>query len=74
LPADIVTQILNFGLPAPIDVQVEGNDVVTSQHIAEKIMAQMRQVPGLVDLRVQQPLDYPTLEVAVDRVKAVRLD
>jgi multidrug efflux pump subunit AcrB len=70
LPADIVTQILNFGLPAPIDVQIEGNDVVTSQQIAEKIMAQMRQVPGLTDLRVQQPLDYPTLEVAVDRVKA----
>jgi multidrug efflux pump subunit AcrB len=72
LPADIVTQILNFGLPAPIDVQIEGNDVVTSQQIAEKIMAQMRQVPGLADLRVQQPLDYPTLEVAVDRVKAAQ--
>jgi multidrug efflux pump subunit AcrB len=65
-----VTQILNFGLPAPIDVQIEGNDVVASQQVAEKIMAQMRQVPGLTDLRVQQPLDYPTLEVAVDRVKA----
>src|SRR6516164_6384185 len=72
LPADIVTQILNFGLPAPIDVQIEGSDVVTSQQIAEKIMAQMRQIPGLVDLRVQQPLDYPTLEVAVDRVKAAQ--
>ena len=43
LPADIVTQILNFGLPSPIDVQIEGNDVVASQQIAEKIMAQMRQ-------------------------------
>jgi multidrug efflux pump subunit AcrB len=72
LPADIVTQILNFGLPSPIDVQVEGNDVVASQQIAEKLMAQMRQVPGLVDLRVQQPLDYPTLNVAVDRVKALQ--
>jgi multidrug efflux pump subunit AcrB len=70
LPADIVTQILNFGLPSPIDVQIEGNDVVKSQQIAETIMAQMRQVPGLVDLRIQQPLDYPTLEVGVDRVKA----
>ena len=70
LPADIVTQILNFGLPSPIDVQIEGNDVVKSQQIAEKIMAEMHQVPGLVDLRVQQPLDYPTLDVAVDRVKA----
>ncbi|HEX6563505.1 MAG TPA: efflux RND transporter permease subunit [Chthoniobacterales bacterium] len=72
LPADIVTQILNFGLPSPIDVQVEGNDVVASQQIAEKLMAQMRHVPGLVDLRVQQPLDYPTLNVAVDRVKALQ--
>jgi multidrug efflux pump subunit AcrB len=72
LPADIVTQILNFGLPAPIDVQIEGNDVVTSQQIAEKIMAEMHQVPGLTDLRVQQPLDYPTLDVAVDRVKAAQ--
>ncbi len=70
LPADIVTQILNFGLPSPIDVQIEGNDVVASQQIAEKIMAQMRQIPGIADLRVQQRLDYPTLEVAVDRVKA----
>jgi multidrug efflux pump subunit AcrB len=72
LPADIVTQILNFGLPSPIDVQIEGNDVVVSQQLAEKILAQMRQIPGLVDLRVQQPLDYPTLEVAVDRVKAAQ--
>ena len=72
LPADIVTQILDFGLPSPIDVQVEGNDVIASQQIAEKLMAKMRQVPGLVDLRVQQPLDYPTLDVAVDRVKALQ--
>ena len=72
LPADIVTQILDFGLPSPIDVQVEGSDVVASQQIAEKLMAKMRQVPGLVDLRVQQPLDYPTLDVAVDRVKALQ--
>src|ERR1700751_3341670 len=72
LPADIVTQILNFGLPSPIDVQIEGNDVAASQQIAEKIMAQMRQIPGIADLRVQQPLDYPTLELAVDRVKAAQ--
>jgi multidrug efflux pump subunit AcrB len=72
LPADIVTQILDFGLPSPIDIQVEGSDVVGSQQIAEKLMTQMRQVPGLVDLRVQQPLDYPTLDVAVDRVKALQ--
>lgn len=47
LPADIVTQILNFGLPSPIDVQIEGKDVVVSQQLAEKIMAQMRQIPEI---------------------------
>ena len=70
VPADIVTQILNFGLPSPIDVQIEGNDVAASHEIATQIMAQLRQIPGLVDLRVQQPFDYPTLNIAVDRTKA----
>jgi multidrug efflux pump subunit AcrB len=72
LPADIVTQILNFGLPSPIDVQVEGNDVQASHRIAEKIMAELHQVSGLTDLHIQQPLDYPTLDVAVDRTKALQ--
>jgi multidrug efflux pump subunit AcrB len=70
LPADMVTQILNFGLPAPIDVQVEGNNVEASHAIADHLITQLRQVPGLVDLRVQQPFDYPTLNVDVDRTKA----
>jgi len=72
LPADIVTQILNFGLPAPIDVQIEGNDIQANHDIAEKIMMQLHEVPGLTDLRIQQPLDYPTLDVAVDRTKALQ--
>ena len=72
LPADITTQILNFGLPAPIDVQVQGNDVRQSKVLADELLAQLRHVPGLVDLRVQQPLDYPTLDVDVDRTKAVQ--
>ena len=72
LPADIVSQILNFGLPAPIDVQFAGKDVASSHALAEKVMAQMRQVPGLVDLRIQQPFDSPTLDVAVDRTKAAQ--
>ena len=72
LPADMVTQILNFGLPAPLDVQVEGNNVKASHQIAEKIMAELHQVSGLTDLHIQQPLDYPTLEVAVDRTKALQ--
>jgi len=72
LPADIVTQILNFGIPAQIDVQFEGSDVNGSHEIANKVMAQLRSVPGLVDLRVQQPLDYPTLDISVDRTKAIQ--
>lgn len=72
LPADMVTQILNFGLPAPIDVQIEGNNVQASHEIAGRMLAQLRQVPGLVDLRIEQPFDYPTLNVDVDRTKAVQ--
>ncbi|MGC1784293.1 MAG: efflux RND transporter permease subunit [Acidobacteriaceae bacterium] len=70
VPADMVTQILNFGLPAPIDVQIEGSNIQADHDIAEKIMTELHQVPGLADLHIQQPLDYPTLEVNVDRTKA----
>ena len=70
LPADIVTQILNFGLPAPIDIQVEGANIDSNRKVADQILTQLRQVPGLVDLRIQQPADYPTLDVKVDRTKA----
>ncbi|EDY15988.1 acriflavin resistance protein [Chthoniobacter flavus Ellin428] len=70
LPADMVTQILNFGLPSPIDIQIEGSNVQASHQIAEKMLAQMRHIRGLADLRIQQPLDYPTLQVDVDRTKA----
>jgi multidrug efflux pump subunit AcrB len=70
LPADIVTQILNFGLPSPIDVQIEGSNVEASHEIADKLLTQLHKIPGLADLRIQQPFDYPTLEVSVDRTKA----
>ncbi len=70
LPADIVTQILNFGLPAPIDVQVEGTDGVGNRKVADRMLQQFHQVPGLVDLRIQQPADYPVFDVKVDRTKA----
>ncbi len=70
LPSDIVTQILNFGLPAPIDVQFEGSDIASNRKVANKVLADLRQVPGLVDLRIQQPDDYPVLNVDVDRTKA----
>jgi multidrug efflux pump subunit AcrB len=72
LPADITTQILNFGIPAPMDVQIEGNDIEASKQIADKLLAQLSHVPGLVDLRIQQPFDYPTLQVDVDRTKALQ--
>jgi len=72
LPADITTQILNFGEPAPIDVQFEGNDAYASMAQADKMLGQLRQVPGIVDLRIQQPFDYPTLQVSVDRTKAAQ--
>jgi multidrug efflux pump subunit AcrB len=61
---------LNFGVPAPIDIQFEGNDVEASKEIADKMLVQLRQVPGLTDLRIQQPFDSPTLQIDVDRTKA----
>ena len=70
LPSDIVTQILNFGLPAPLDVQIDGRDDAGNRKVADKIMAEMRQVPGLVDIRLQEPDDYPVLNLTVDRTKA----
>ncbi len=70
LPADITTQILNFGLPAPIDVEIQSNDTVASSAQAAQLLAKLKTVPGLVDLRIQQPMDYPTLDVAVERTKA----
>jgi multidrug efflux pump subunit AcrB len=70
LPADIVTQILNFGLPAPIDVQIEGADIQGNRRVADQMLNELRQVPGLVDLRIQQRFDYPKFDVTVDRTKA----
>ena len=72
LPADIVTQTLNFGLPAPIDVQIDGADVEGNHKVAEKMLSELRHVPGLVDLRIQQQFDYPKLHIAVDRTKAAQ--
>src|SRR4030095_12706098 len=67
LPADIVTQILNFGLPAPIDIQIEGADVQGNRQIADKILNEIRQVPGIADPRLEEDFDYPTFRVDVDR-------
>src|SRR3989441_285136 len=70
LPADIVTQIINFGLPAPIDIQIEGADIQGNRRTADKMLNELRQVRGLVDLRVHQRFDYPKFDVAIDRTKA----
>src|SRR6266571_2094180 len=70
LPADIVTQIINFGLPAPIDIQVEGADIQGNRRVADEMLNELRQVPGLTDLRIQQRFDYPKFDVAIDRTKA----
>src|SRR5947208_1485362 len=73
LPADIVSQILNFGLPAPIDVQVAGFNVAANRAYAQALLARLHRIPGIVDLRIQQAFDYPTLNVEVDRNKAALL-
>ncbi|HWF48010.1 MAG TPA: efflux RND transporter permease subunit [Bryobacteraceae bacterium] len=70
LPDDIVSQILNFGLPAPIDVQIVGKNVEANRELADRITDQMRRVPGIADLRIQQTFDQPKLHVLTDRTKA----
>ncbi len=70
LPSDIVTQILNFGLPSPIDVQFDGSDIVANRKVVNEVLTDLHKIPGLVDLRIQQPDDYPALVVNVDRTKA----
>ncbi|MGC2527126.1 MAG: efflux RND transporter permease subunit [Candidatus Acidiferrum sp.] len=69
-PADIVTQILNFGTPAPIDIAVTGADQPGDYVVAEKLANEIRHIPGAVDVHVQQALDEPTLHLDVDRTRA----
>ncbi len=70
LPADIVSQILNFGLPAPIDLQVIGNNQKANYAYATRLLKRIRRVPGIADARIQQVLNYPQLNVDVDRTLA----
>ena len=70
LPTDMVSQILNFGLPAPIDVQVTGQQLEKNRAIAQQLMQQIARVPGLTDLRIQQPADQPKWNINVDRTRA----
>ncbi len=73
LPADIVSQTLNFGLPAPLDIQVVGRNETVDQQVANSIAQKIRQVRGAVDVRVQQPNDLQRFEFNVDRTKAMEL-
>ncbi|HEY1577898.1 MAG TPA: efflux RND transporter permease subunit [Terracidiphilus sp.] len=70
LPVDIVTQILNFGLSAPIDIQIVGPNMYGNRSVAEKMLNDVRLVTGATDARIQQPFDYPNFTVNVDRTRA----
>jgi multidrug efflux pump subunit AcrB len=70
LPADIISQILNFGAPAPIDVQIRGPDLHENFAYAQQLLRRLRHVPGLVDARIQQSLSEPSFHVDVDRTRA----
>src|SRR6201986_228881 len=73
LPSDMVTQILNFGLPAPIDIQVVGHDLEGNRVWADTVLDKIRSVPGAVDLRIQQPFDEPYLHMRLERPKGQEL-
>ena len=73
LPADIVNQTINFGLPAPFDIQIVGRDREKSRAIAASLAEKIRRIPGAVDVRVQQPADQPEIHIAVDRTKASQI-
>jgi len=70
LPADIVNQILNFGAPAPIDLQVKGNNLNANYDYVTKLLKRVRQIPGVADARIQQSPSEPTFNIDVDRTRA----
>ena len=70
LPADMITQILNFGLPSPIDIQISGKDINANRAVADHMLQKIRRIPGIVDARIHQKFDYPTFQITVDRTKA----
>jgi multidrug efflux pump subunit AcrB len=69
-PADIVSQVLNFGLPAPIDIQLSGMDVQENFRLAREFLPRLKMIPGAADVHIQQAYDQPQLDIDVDRVKA----
>ncbi|MDQ2844003.1 MAG: efflux RND transporter permease subunit, partial [Acidobacteriota bacterium] len=70
LPSDMVTQILNFGLPAPIDVQVLGPNLDGNREFADRLLQRVKFIPGIADLRIQQPFNQPELYINIDRTKS----
>ncbi|HEV2424274.1 MAG TPA: efflux RND transporter permease subunit [Terriglobia bacterium] len=73
LPSDMVSQILNFGLPAPIDVQVVGNKLEANRSFADQLLARIKYIPGAADMRIQQAFDYPRIQINVDRTRAAQV-
>ena len=73
LPADIVSQTLSFGIPAPLNVQITGWDRAKNREIAAHLVEKMRKIPGAVDVRIQQPGDLPKLRFDIDRTKAASM-
>jgi multidrug efflux pump subunit AcrB len=71
--ADITSQVLNFGLSAPIDVQFQGRDAYSSYKLAVELLPKVKTIPGAVDVRIPETFDYPTLKVKIDRAKALQL-
>ncbi|HEX8957817.1 MAG TPA: efflux RND transporter permease subunit, partial [Burkholderiaceae bacterium] len=72
-PADIVTQILNFGMPAALDIQVVGNNFTANYDVAAKLMKKIKQVPGAVDVHIHQRIDEPTIALDMDRTQMKQL-
>ncbi|HUJ30427.1 MAG TPA: efflux RND transporter permease subunit [Candidatus Acidoferrum sp.] len=73
IPADIVSQILDFGLPAPIDIQVVGRNLTANRAFADQLLDQLKYVPGTADLRIQQVFNQPKIHIDVDRTKAQQI-
>ena len=73
LPSDVTSQILNFGAPAPIDIQMAGNKDADNRAFAQKVLAELKKIDGLADVRIQQPASYPELTFDVDRTRANNL-
>ncbi|PTL75200.1 efflux RND transporter permease subunit [Vitiosangium sp. GDMCC 1.1324] len=71
--ADIVSQVLNFGLPAPIDIQIAGSDLDKSYELARELRDRLREIPGTTDVRIAQVMDHPAFNVEADRTRAAQL-